>query len=213
MLALVGVSGCSSSNSTGPSGNVVHECGGGNATGSMTATISGRSFEAQCLVTITYNGKIFDLAGTDVSQSNATNFQIVGFAVTASGPGTYTIDSTMGGGASGNNASYSIGGNQSWVSGAGFGGGGTVTLDKLTTHERQVQHHVLTKALEPSSPQGVAHAPAQGVSGGRAVGAVDGVWHVAVRIQWQWEWQRQWERQWQRVRLHAGVARDVDCVC
>lgn len=133
MLALVGVSGCSSSNSTGPSGNVVHECGGGNATGSMTATISGRSFEAQCLVTITYNGKIFDLAGTDVSQSNATNFQIVGFAVTASGPGTYTIDSTMGGGASGNNASYSIGGNQSWVSGAGFGGGGTVTLDKLTT--------------------------------------------------------------------------------
>jgi hypothetical protein len=136
VLALVvGVSGCSSSSSsTGPSGKVVQSCGGGNASGSMTATISGRSFEAQCLVTLTFNGKLFDLAGTDVSQSNSSTFQIVAFVVSATGPGTYTIDSTtIAQGASGNNASYNIGGNQLWNSGAGFGGGGTVTFTTLTT--------------------------------------------------------------------------------
>ena len=135
MLALVGVSGCSSSNSsTGPSGSLVHSCGGGNASGTMSATISGKSFVATCLVTITFNGKLFDLGGTDVSASNASTFQDVTFVVSATGPGTYTIDSTtIAQGASGNNAAYSIGGSQLWTSGAGAGGGGTVTFTTLTS--------------------------------------------------------------------------------
>jgi len=137
VLGLLGLSGCSSSNSnssTGPSGNVVHSCGGGNASGSMTATISGRSFEATCLVTLTFNGKLFDLGGTDVAQSNPNGFQDVTFVVSATGPGTYTIDSTtIAQGASGNNAAYSIAGSQLWVSGAGSGGGGTITFTTLTS--------------------------------------------------------------------------------
>lgn len=137
MLALVGASGCSSSNSsgdTGPSGNLVHSCGGGNASGTMSATVSGKSFVATCFVTITFNGKLFSLGGTDVSQNNTTTFQDVTFAVSAAGPGTFAIDSTtIAQGASGNNAAYSIGGSQLWVSGAGSGGGGTVTLTTLTS--------------------------------------------------------------------------------
>jgi hypothetical protein len=115
------------SSTTGPSSiSIVHSCGAGTFTGSMTATVGGQSFTATCLLAASSTNNIIAFGGTNVSASNPTNFDNITFAVTATGPGTFTL------GPSGNNASLSIGDTQFFKAGATFGGSGSVTITALS---------------------------------------------------------------------------------
>jgi hypothetical protein len=125
LLVLVSVAvGCGS---TTPTPTIVQSCGGGSSSGSMSASVNGSSFVATCLVSVSIVGGILAFGGTNISSSNAANYQDISMAIVATAPGTYQVTAS-----SSNNAKLSIGGSQQWVAGVLQGGSGTVVIDTLT---------------------------------------------------------------------------------
>jgi chorismate synthase len=113
--------------STTPTPTIVQSCGGGSSSGSMSATVNGSSFVATCLTSVSIVGGILAFGGTNISSSNASNYEDISMAIVAAAPGTYQVTAT-----SSSNAKLSIGGSQQWVAGVLQGGSGTVVIDTLT---------------------------------------------------------------------------------
>jgi hypothetical protein len=113
VLLLFMVAGCNSDNGvTDPDGNLEQ--------GSMSARIDGSSWSATAAISATYNGGILAAAGSD-------GVRTIGFAVLASGPGTFTIAATQNINALLSQAGSSVG----WHA-VGTIGSGTLTLNTLT---------------------------------------------------------------------------------
>jgi hypothetical protein len=129
LVTLVLFAGCGKS-STSPSGDTVHSCGTGTATGSVTASINGTSFTATCLEVATFANSIVSLGATNVVQNNLSSFIDLTFAVHTNAVGTFAI-----GGSSNNTAALSIGGSQLWSIDLVSGGSGSVTFTTLSASE------------------------------------------------------------------------------